>query len=312
VAILLWAASNSSPSAVRAPYRSGLPGAIESARALASEGRWLEAEAAFRKILAECAGRLDEWEFRLQTDLESCVRERGAQAAIAQLQPLLNGDKWKDLKTKFEGVRSRYGDTRSWQARETEWVKTSNRLEREQQASAIREDAFRAASDQNWPIVEECLVVLKASYSDTAVCRVGEADIEALRGRMIRARRQKTDQHATRALDQAQREFAASQWARARDLFELVLKEYAGTTPVREKEAEIRQAIRRCESNRREETARIVWACANLAFRTKDWAGAGGHFDRLLGELRESALAQSRRGEIESRRDDCVRNLKSR
>jgi hypothetical protein len=277
---------------------------IEEVRAAVREERWKDAQPRLQELVR--AGHAE-----FQRDLDRCVLELGAEAALSEIRAAADAHQWMDAAAKLAAFEQRFKDSDAAKDNKAAIDLTRLRVGEEIVAGRTLTAAQGAADGGRWADVEKSLTQLdRVRHTDSF--RGSEAAVKELRRRLYEANSKAAEDAALASWTSAQKLFgdllAEKKYDEAADVLETFQQRHLATQFVKARTAEIDAKIadaRKRKLKDRETEAANLWKSVQSEMRKQNYETAGDAIERLLRDFAELPLVKSNDRQLKTYKATC-------
>lgn len=280
-------------------------------KALASEGRWPEAEPILRELAADLPAedarrpQIERWLARVTVD-PGLVRswERVKETAAS-------GD-WRRAYDEIRAFSASHSGAGNYEKIAPEIHALMEKAYAEKLALDQLDAARAAASRQEWRDVLSAVDELERSRAGTETVAASRAEIEKLKVEAHRRLGEPAASAASQLFDQARAAESAGRFEEAQAAYERLLSEFASSEWVASRRAGLEAALagvrQRRAAGKETEAARAFSEVGRL-MRAKMWREAEHELERLQTDYLGTAFLAQKRADIEKAAAECRREI---
>lgn len=280
-------------------------------RALASEGRWPEAEPMLRELAADLPPddvrrpQIERWMLRVTLNPD-IVRnwERVKNTA-------LSGD-WRRAYEEIRAFSASHSGAGNYEKIAPEVTALMERAFSEKLALDQLDEARAASSRHEWRAVLAAVDELERSRAGTETVGQARAEIEKLKAQAHAKLEEPAASVASQLLDQAKAAESAGRFHEAQAAYERLLSEFASSAWVASRRAELEAAlagVRKRRSAAQEIEAARLFSEIDRLMKSKMWRQAEKELERLQAEHMGTAFLAQNRGRIDKALAECRREI---
>jgi tetratricopeptide (TPR) repeat protein len=280
-------------------------------KALATEGRWPEAEPLLRELAADLSAddvrrpQIERWLSRVTVD-PGLVRtwERVKETAAA-------GD-WRRAYEEIRAFSAANSGAGNFEKIAPEVHTLMEKAYSEKLALDQMDAARDATSRQEWRAVLAAADELERSRAGTDTYRKFKAEIETLKADAHRKLGAPATEAAAKAFDQAKAAEAAGRFGDAQAAYERILSEFASSEWVSAHRAELEASLARVRQRRaegREAEAARSFAEVGRLMRSKAWREAEKELERIQTEYLGTTFLAQKRADVDKAANECRREI---